>query len=498
MGKIKKIILDHLNMSEFEQDFIKPNRRISFNEKVHVFDMSKPAPSPKSPKRSKIITPILKQSPNTSSDEECDFLPPTYKQTQPIYKQSEPDCKQSRNIGTMRSKAFLDEVISELKNHQQKVNNDLVSIPIPQKQETEKKSSGHRRSPSSHDFFKSQMSPPNEPKIKQTNQQSQIQRNLIEDQVINSTEKYQVVIDITGCKKDEIQIKAKENVLSVDGKLLEVKHDGTNVTIHFSKRFNLPNDCQMSAITSNVSNNQLLITAPKKTLVKTGFRSVPIMFSQENSKDDKKQKSLEQHTERLGRKLSKLGQKYSEIDQSIEKDEKPTPKHDRIFGIRHGQNMKPIEMPGFDFQPQVFKFENGFQNIDDLKKDFENDFNAYKWDSFHDELMKPNSNSTVTTVPIVLTENSPGSKPKFGSCHSQEEGDFSEIEKSRFLIKPAQRQDKFRNIQRVSIENRANFKNENLEENIIKASKLASANQPWFQSGFENNSDFKGVKVSSL
>jgi len=500
--KIKKIILDHLNMSEFEQDFIKPNRQISFNEKVHVFDMSKPAPSPKSPKRSKIITPILKQSPNTSSDEECDYLPPTYKQTQPIYKQREPDCKQSRNTGTMRSKAFLDEVISELKNHQQKVNNDLVSIPIPQKQETEKKSYGHRRSPSSHDFFKSQMSPPNEPKIKQTNQQSQIQRNLIEDQVINSTEKYQVVIDITGCKKDEIQIKAKENVLSVDGKLLEVKPDGTKVTISFSKRFNLPNDCQMSAITSNVSNNQLLITAPKKTLVKTGFRSVPIMFSQENSKDDKKQKSPEQHTERLGRKLSKLGQKYSEIDQSIEKEEKPKLKNDRIFGIRHGQNMKPIEMPGFDFQPQVFKFENGFQNLDDLKKDFENDFqngfNAYKWDSFHDELMKPNSNAAVTTVPIVLTENSPGSKPKFGSCHSQEEGDFSEIENSRFHIKPAQRQDKFRNIQRVPIENRANFKNENLEENIIKASKLASANQPWFQSGFENNSDFKGVKVSSL
>merc|ERR1711956_9003 len=158
--KIKKIILDHLNMSEFEQDFTKPNRRISFNEKVHVFDMSKPAPSPKSPKRSKIITPILKQSPNTSSDEECDYLPPTYKQTKPVY-------KQSRNTGTMRSKSFLDEVISELKNHQQKVNNDLVSIPIPQKQETEKKSYGHRRSPSSHDFFKSQMSPPNEPKIKQ-------------------------------------------------------------------------------------------------------------------------------------------------------------------------------------------------------------------------------------------------------------------------------------------------------------------------------------------
>jgi len=52
----------------------------------------------------------------------------------------------------------------------------------------------------------------------------------------------------------------------------------------------------MNEITSNVSNNQLLITAPKKTLVKTGFRSVPIVFSQENSKDDKKKKKVQNNT----------------------------------------------------------------------------------------------------------------------------------------------------------------------------------------------------------
>jgi len=113
-------------MTEYNHQDVKPSRRISFNENVHIFDMSKPAP--KSPKTSKVITPILKQSPNMSSDEECDFLPPTYKQSQPIYKQnqpigkqSEPEYKQSHNTGTMQSKAFLDEVINELKNHQQKV-----------------------------------------------------------------------------------------------------------------------------------------------------------------------------------------------------------------------------------------------------------------------------------------------------------------------------------------------------------------------------------------
>ena len=74
--------------------------------------MSKPAP--KSPKRSKVITPILKQSPNVSSDEEIDYLKP--KRT-PIPKSP----KSSRNTGNIQSKAFLDEVINELQNHQQKV-----------------------------------------------------------------------------------------------------------------------------------------------------------------------------------------------------------------------------------------------------------------------------------------------------------------------------------------------------------------------------------------
>merc|ERR1719400_1023920 len=176
-----------------------------------------------------------------------------------------------------------------------------------QKNENENKSYGHRRSPSSHDFFKS--------------------HSTVEDQIINSHEKYQVIIDITNCKKDDLQIKAKENLLEIDGKILEAKKDGTNVTINFSKKFNLPNVCQTKEITSIISENQLIITAPKMPEIKTGFRSVPIVFSQENSEDGKK-KSVNEN----------------------EQDEKPTTfrgnRSDRIFGIRHGINMKPIEMPG--------------------------------------------------------------------------------------------------------------------------------------------------------
>merc|ERR1711936_947330 len=272
------------SFTDSDEEICKAKRRISFDENVHVFDMSKPAP--KSPKRSKMITPILKQSPNVSSDEETEYLIP--KRT-PIPKSP----KSSRNTGTIQSQAFLDEVI-----------NELVTIPLSPKNENENKSYGHRRSPSSHDFFKS--------------------HSTVEDQIINSHEKYQVIIDITNCKKDDLQIKAKENLLEIDGKILEAKKDGTNVTINFSKKFNLPNVCQTKEITSIISENQLIITAPKMPEIKTGFRSVPIVFSQENSEDGKK-KSV------------------NEIDQSIEQDEKPTTfrgnRSDRIFGIRHGINM---------------------------------------------------------------------------------------------------------------------------------------------------------------
>jgi len=465
------------SFTDSDEEICKSKRRISFDENVHVFDMSKPAP--KSPKRSKVITPILKQSPNVSSDEETEYLKP---KKIPIPKSP----KSSRNTGTMQSKAFLDEVISELKNHQQKVNNDLVTIPVSPKMENENKPYRHRRSPSSHDFFKS--------------------HTTAEDQIVNSNEKYQVIIDITNCKKEDLQIKAKENLLEVDGKILEAKKDGTNVTISFSKKFNLPNVCQTKEITSIISENQLIITAPKMPEINTGFRSVPIVFSQENSGDNKKKSTNEKEQNvRLGRKLSKLGQKFSEIDQAIEQDEKPNlrpNRSDRIFGIRHGINMKPVEMPGFDFN----SFKNDF-DCDDLSMEFENDmkknfpsqFDPTKWASFHDELLKTvEPNARVTNIPIAVEEKF--AKPKFGSCHSQDADlkEFLESQNGRFHVDPSQKSDKLRHVQRVPVQNRATFKNSDLDEDIIKASKMASASHPWFQTDLGQDGDSKTVKISCL
>jgi len=416
------------NFTEFKPT---SNRRISFNEEVHVFDMSKPPP--KSPRQSKIITPILKQSPNVSSDEEESQIGTP---------------KSMKNSGN-QNKAFLDEVINELKHHQQKINNDLVTIPLSPKHEDEKKSYGHRRSPSSHDFFKSH-------------------QNIVDDQVLNLTDKFQVLIDITGCMQKDLQIKAKENVIKVEGKILEAKKDGTNVTINFCKRFNLPNQCDMKDITSNISNNQLVITAPK-TVNKSRFRAVPILLSEEKNTaaGTEKKKSNEEIIEkndRLGKKLKNLGRKYSEIEEA--EHENPV-KNDRFFGIRYGQNMRPVEMPGFDFS-----FKSDF-NDDAFENDFKNEFDASKWGHTQiNQKLNNNVKSKVTNVPIVVEEKT---KPKFGSCHSPDAdfGELKEGQNGRFFIEPSAKND-----------------------NIVNASRWASANHPWFQNPFGNEFELNTTRIS--
>merc|ERR1712193_119343 len=225
--------------------------------------------------------------------------------------------------------------------------------------------------------------------------------------------------------------------------------------------------------------------APKIPEIKTGFRNVPIVFSQENSEDHKKRSANEAELNgRLGRKLSQLGQKYNEIDQQDEKPSFRGNRSDRIFGIRHGINMKPVEMPGFDF--------NSFKN--DLKNNFPSQFEPSKWASFHDELLKTvDPNARVTNIPINVEGQFV--KPKFGSCHSTD-ADLTEFLESH--NERLQKVDKFRHVQRVPVETRATFRNNDLDENIIKASKWASASQPWYQANLDQDGDSKTVKISCL
>merc|ERR1712079_497849 len=254
--------------------------------------------------------------------------------------------------------------------------------------------------------------------------------------------------------------------------------------------------------------------------IKTGFRNVPIIFSQENVNDNKEKIVNEkEQNARLGRKLSQLGLKYNEIDQNDETltqhDQKPTQhnekptqhvekptfkgnRSDRIFGIRHGLNLTPVELPGFNFN-SFYNDDLSLEFENDIRKNFPSEFEPSKWATFHDELLRTvEPNTKVTNVPIVFEEKS--TKPKFGSCHSQDADltEYHEYRNGSFQVQLPPKSDKFRHVQRVPIENRATFKNSDLDENIIKASKWASASQPWYQTDLGQDADSKTVKISCI
>jgi len=92
------------------------------------------------------------------------------------------------------------------------------------------------------------------------------------------------------------------------------------------------------------------------------------------------------------------------------------------------------------------------------------------------------------------------SRNKSGSCHSQDTDltGFHEYKNGSFQVQMSPKSDKFRHGQRMPVENRATFKNSDLDENIIKASKWASASQPWFQTDLGQDADSKKIKISCL
>merc|ERR1719328_822692 len=128
------------------------------------------------------------------------------------------------------------------------------------------------------------------------------------------------------------------------------------------------------------------------------FRTIPILLSHEENSVEKKKSNEEiiAQNDRLGKKLKNLGRKYSVIEEA--EHEKPA-KNDKLFEIRYGQIMRPVEMPGFDFSLKS-DFNDDF---------FKNQFDASKWGYTQNQKQSDNNNvkSKVTNVPIILEKRPP-------------------------------------------------------------------------------------------
>jgi len=93
--------------------------------------------------------------------------------------------------------------------------------------------------------------------------------------------KFEVSIDTHGYKPEDLQVKIKDNVVSIEAKNEEKKDEPNSKSYAFKKfarSFTLPQGCKMQSVTSNLSKDGLLIvSAPKVEAVQhTSSRKVPI------------------------------------------------------------------------------------------------------------------------------------------------------------------------------------------------------------------------------
>merc|ERR1712072_1046594 len=93
--------------------------------------------------------------------------------------------------------------------------------------------------------------------------------------------KFEVSIDTHGYKPEDLQVKIKDNVVSIEAKSEEKKDEPNSksyVSRHLAKSFTLPQGCKMQSVTSNLSKDGLLIvSAPKvEAIQQTSSRKVPI------------------------------------------------------------------------------------------------------------------------------------------------------------------------------------------------------------------------------
>lgn len=100
------------------------------------------------------------------------------------------------------------------------------------------------------------------------------------DQILNVKDddtKFELSLDTHDYRPDEIKVNLNQNVLSVEAKH-EEKGEGNYVSRQFSRKYTLPENCEIDKVSSNLSSDGILmITAPKNLAIKDqSKRAIPI------------------------------------------------------------------------------------------------------------------------------------------------------------------------------------------------------------------------------
>merc|ERR1712055_389197 len=96
--------------------------------------------------------------------------------------------------------------------------------------------------------------------------------------VKDDKEKFEVRLDTSQYRPDELRVNVGEGIISVEGKHEEKSEDGrTMVLRQFSRKYSLPPTAKQEKVVSNLSQDGVLvITAPKAESIDNQNRNVPI------------------------------------------------------------------------------------------------------------------------------------------------------------------------------------------------------------------------------
>jgi len=91
-------------------------------------------------------------------------------------------------------------------------------------------------------------------------------------------DKFEVSLDTSQYRPDELRVNVASGVISVEGKHEEKAEDGrTMVSRQFSRKYSLPAGAKQETVVSNLSSDGVLvISAPKSPALANGDRNIPI------------------------------------------------------------------------------------------------------------------------------------------------------------------------------------------------------------------------------
>nr|ABD98776.1 putative small heat shock protein [Graphocephala atropunctata] len=95
--------------------------------------------------------------------------------------------------------------------------------------------------------------------------------------IVNDKDNFKVSLDVQQFKPEELTVKVVDNCVVVEGKHEERSDEHGFVSRQFTRRYRLPDNCDVQALQSSLSSDGVLqLTAPKKSIEDKGARPIPI------------------------------------------------------------------------------------------------------------------------------------------------------------------------------------------------------------------------------